>query len=65
MSVTVTDRMAAVVEDVEWMLAGGEHPDRIVTRVGYRSHNSLTKRLDAIRRHDLAAAIRTGKRWTA
>ena len=65
MSVTITDRMAAVVEDVEWMLAGGEHPDRIVSRVGYRSLDSLTRRLEAIRRHDLATAVRTGKRWTA
>lgn len=64
MSVTVTDRMAAVVEDVEWMLAGGEHPDRIVTRVGYRSHNSLTKRLEAVGRNDLARAVRS-RRWTA
>ncbi|MGO1563153.1 MAG: hypothetical protein ACTHW7_15160 [Actinomycetaceae bacterium] len=64
MSVTVTDRMAAVVEDVEWMLAGGEHPDRIVPRVGYRSLDSLTKRLEAVGRNDLAAAVRS-RRWTA
>lgn len=35
----------SLVEDILYMLATGEHPDRIVTRLGYVSRKALMRRL--------------------
>lgn len=45
-----------VIEDTEWMLATGEHPDRIASRLGY-TRDSLTRTLQRAQRPDLALRI--------
>ena len=59
---TTTARAAALIEDVQWLLTTGEHPDQIVHRTGYRSRNSLHMALHRAGRGDLAAQITTRER---
>ena len=49
----MTPAVAALVEDVEWLLSTGEHPDRIATRLGMTRH-ALTQAMRRAGRRDLA-----------
>lgn len=49
-------RIAAVIEDVAWLIASGEHhPETIARRVGYRHAASLYAMLRRHKRGDLIA----------
>lgn len=43
----------AFLEDIEWMLGSGEHPDRIATRL-HTTRNTIARRLLRTGRADLA-----------
>ncbi len=43
-----------VIEDIEWLLEGGESPAKIAERMGYSNPASLARRLNRRGRNDLA-----------
>ena len=54
-------RRDQVIEDVKW-IAGFDHPDNIVRRLGYSSEHSLTAQLQHWGRRDLVARLTRGYR---
>ena len=52
---------AARVEDIEWLIAAGEHPDRIATRIGYANLENLTVQLCRWGRRDLVTRLRSAR----
>ena len=42
-----------LIEDVEWLLGGGEAPSRIARRMGYEDPNYLARKLRRCGRKDL------------
>lgn len=46
-----------LIENVEFLLEHREAPERIATRVGYRTRGGLTRTLHRLGRRDLAMAI--------
>lgn len=50
-----------LIEDVEWMVATGEHPARMATRLGV-TVRSLERRLLRADRRDLAGYVRSPER---
>ena len=54
-SLTFWLKASAFIEDVEWLLDGGESPQEVATRLGYSKLSSLSRRLHRHGRHDLAA----------
>lgn len=55
---------AALVEDVQWLLASGESTWQIATRLGYRQRASLERALMRAGRDDLAICFARDERYS-
>lgn len=58
MTVTMTARLAAIIEDVEHLLTHGVARAEIPTRVGYKNQRDLERVLARAGRGDLARRLR-------
>lgn len=55
-------RQREVIEETEWLLAGGLHPERIAASLGYRNWEYLLRQLERWEQHNLCTKIKESMR---